>query len=130
MLKVGRSATLLPSSLRQMLAPSWSRDGRWIYFGSNQDGSLQVWKMPAEGGQRIQVTKKGGLEAFESFDGTSIYYSKSDDPNAIWKVPAAGGEETRFLAQHLVALLDSRGERNLLHHSRRSFPECQLHRFC
>ena len=57
--------------------------------------------MPVEGGQLIQVTKKGGLEAFESFDGTTVYYSKLGDPNAIWKVPTAGGEETRFLANTL-----------------------------
>ena len=42
------------------LAPSWSRDGRWIYFSSIEGGSSQIWKMPVEGGQRIQVTNKGG----------------------------------------------------------------------
>jgi Tol biopolymer transport system component len=85
------------------IAPSWSRDGQWIYFGSDRggDGEWQVWKMPAGGGQPVQVTKKGGFEAFESFDGTSVFYSKADDPNAIWKVPTAGGEETRFLANTL-----------------------------
>ena len=57
--------------------------------------------MPVEGGQPIQVTKKGGWEAFESFDGTTVYYSKTADRNAIWKVPTAGGEETRFLANTL-----------------------------
>jgi hypothetical protein len=81
--------------------PSWSRDGRWIYYSSTRggDGEFQVWKMPVEGGQPIQVTKKGGLEAFESFDGSSVYYSKAQ--NEIWKVPTAGGEETRFLANTL-----------------------------
>jgi eukaryotic-like serine/threonine-protein kinase len=83
--------------------PSWSRDGRWIYFCSDRgdDPELQVWKMPVEGGQPIQVTKNGGWEAFESFDGTTLYYSKITDRNAIWKVPTAGGEETRFLANTL-----------------------------
>lgn len=82
------------------MLPSWSRDGRWIYFCSDRgsDGEFQVWKMPVEGGQPIQVTKKGGWEAFESFDGTTVYYSKTADRGAIWKVPTAGGEETRFLA--------------------------------
>jgi hypothetical protein len=57
--------------------------------------------MPVEGGQPIQVTKKGGFEAFESFDATSVYSSKVDAQNEIWRVPAAGGEETRFLANIL-----------------------------
>jgi Tol biopolymer transport system component/tRNA A-37 threonylcarbamoyl transferase component Bud32 len=58
------------------LVPSWSRDGRWVYFSSNESGSWQVWKMPVDGSQRIQVPKKGGFEAFESFDGTSVYYRR------------------------------------------------------
>ena len=58
--------------------------------------------MPAEGGERMQVTKNGGWEAFESFDGITVYYSKLGDPSAIWKVPTAGGEETRFLADTLL----------------------------
>jgi hypothetical protein len=57
--------------------------------------------MRVEGGQPIQVTKKGGWEAFESFDGSTVYYSKLGDPDAIWKVPTAGGEEKRFLANTL-----------------------------
>ncbi len=28
-------------------APTWSRDGRWIYFVSDRSGEWQVWKMPA-----------------------------------------------------------------------------------
>jgi eukaryotic-like serine/threonine-protein kinase len=96
-----RAQRNLTADTYENFVPSWSRDGRWIYFGSNQGGSPQVWKMPGEGGQRIQVTKKGGFEAFESFDGTSVYYSKAGEPNAIWKVSSAGGEETRFLANTL-----------------------------
>ena len=49
--------------------PSWSGDGRWVYFGSNRAGGLQVWKVPADGGPAIQVTRNGGFAAFESPDG-------------------------------------------------------------
>jgi hypothetical protein len=36
--------------------PSWSRDGRWIYFYSTRSG-FNIFKMPAEGGNALQVTK-------------------------------------------------------------------------
>jgi len=77
--------------------PSWSRDGRWIYFGSNRSGDWQVWKMPAEGGKAVQVTQKGGFEAFESPDGKWLYYAKYYGVQGIWKVPVAGGEEDKVL---------------------------------
>ncbi|MFN0122648.1 MAG: TolB family protein [Blastocatellia bacterium] len=31
-------------------SPSYSRDGRWIYFGSSRTGQHEIWKMPVEGG--------------------------------------------------------------------------------
>src|SRR5258708_20136885 len=47
--------------------PSWSRGGRWIYFGSKRTGDWQVWKSPAEGGKAVQVPQQGGREALQSF---------------------------------------------------------------
>jgi Tol biopolymer transport system component/DNA-binding winged helix-turn-helix (wHTH) protein len=79
------------------MIPSWSRDGRWIYFTSNRSGDFQIWKAPAEGGQAVQVTRHGGLEAFESADGKFIYYSKGNGLPDIWRVPAQGGEESFVL---------------------------------
>jgi len=76
--------------------PSWSRDGKWIYFSSNRTGNRQVWKVPASGGEAIQVTKQEGSLAFESFDGKYVYYVKDSDPG-IWRVPVDGGEELRVL---------------------------------
>jgi len=72
--------------------PSWSGDGRWVYFGSNRTGGFQVWRVPADGGPAIQVTKNGGFAAFESPDGSRLYYAKFD-ASGIWTVPASGGEE-------------------------------------
>ena len=55
---------------------SWSRDGRSIYFVSNRTKAWEVWKMPADGGDAIQVTRNGGYVAFESVDGEFLYYVK------------------------------------------------------
>jgi eukaryotic-like serine/threonine-protein kinase len=74
-------------------APSWSRNGRWIYFGSNRTGEYQIWKIPAEGGLAIQVTRKGGFCALETYDGTTLYYSKNRELPSLWKTPILGGDE-------------------------------------
>lgn len=37
-------------------SPEWSADGREIYFLSTRNGSSQVWRLPANGGEAIQVT--------------------------------------------------------------------------
>jgi len=76
--------------------PSWSRDGRWIYFGSKRSGAWQIWKAPAGGGQAVQVTRSGGEEAFESITAKYLYWGKHDEPG-IWRMPVAGGEETRVI---------------------------------
>ena len=61
------------------IAPSWSRDGRWIYYGSRR-GGIQVWKVAVQGGAPIQVTRNGGVIAEESTDGRFLYYGKYADP--------------------------------------------------
>jgi DNA-binding winged helix-turn-helix (wHTH) protein len=84
--------------------PSWSRDGKYIYFASNRGqgwGPDQLWKVPADGGQPIQVTRHGGFSAFESADGKTVYYAKHRFENPeIWQVPVNGGEEERVSLLH------------------------------
>lgn len=80
--------------------PSWSRDGRWIYFRSVRSGSSEIWKMPAGGGDAVQVTLHTGDMPEESPDGKFLYYMKGDDyPNrcSVWRMPTKGGAETRVL---------------------------------
>ena len=76
----------------------WSHDGKWIYFDSDRTGAYQVWKMPARGGEEIQITRKGGAGAYESPDGRFLYYLKDNNEfTSLWKVPSEGGEETQVL---------------------------------
>ena len=75
----------------------WSRNGKWIYFVSSRTGRREVWKIPSDEGSPVQVTKSGGTAAFESADGTTLYYAKDIFFTGIWKVPIEGGEETKVL---------------------------------
>jgi Tol biopolymer transport system component/predicted Ser/Thr protein kinase len=81
--------------------PSWSRDGRWVYFCSNRSGSSQIWKMPVTAagsdGSAIQVTRNGGHTAFESVDGRYVYYTKTAIKTGIWRIPVDGGEEKEVI---------------------------------
>ena len=51
------------------IMPFWSKDGRWIFFGSDRGGDWQIWKIPAGGGQALQVTKGGGYGTVGTTDG-------------------------------------------------------------
>jgi Tol biopolymer transport system component/tRNA A-37 threonylcarbamoyl transferase component Bud32 len=77
--------------------PSWSKDGNTIYFRSDRSGSQQIWKMPAEGGTAVQVTRRGGFEAFESPDGTLLFFTKNRNNLGLWSIPVGGGEESKII---------------------------------
>ena len=80
-------------------APSWSRDGQWIYFYSTTGKeSFQLWKVPFKGGTPVRVTKNGGVYGVESYDGRFLYYSKFEEPG-LWRMALVGGEETKLLDQ-------------------------------
>jgi Tol biopolymer transport system component len=81
--------------------PIWSRDGKWIYFTSNRSGNFEIWRIPAAGGESVQVTDDGGYVAFESWDSQTLYYTK--DPSVVSSAPLfarplAGGREQKVLA--------------------------------
>ena len=79
--------------------PSFSSDGRWIYFASNRTGVFQIWKVPVSGGDPIQVTQNTGTVAFESKDGTSLYYAQNSPgaPSPLWRLATTGGLPVKLL---------------------------------
>lgn len=89
----GGAARRITSAARGCVRPSWSHDGKWIYFGSGQGGVWNIWKTTPQGKGFVQVTRKGGREAFEDSSGQYLYYTKTPPTKGIWRIPTAGGEE-------------------------------------
>jgi hypothetical protein len=79
--------------------PMMTRDGKWIFFGSNRTGRYEVWKMPATGGEPLQFTRNGGRVPKESPDGKYIYYNRplsGEAPFSLWRQAAGGGAEEKI----------------------------------
>ncbi len=81
----------------ESIRPSWSHDGKWIYYCSVRTSGPQILKIPASGGAEVQVTKNGGSNQMESPDGTYLYYL-SGNMRGLWRVPTAGGNDVQILA--------------------------------
>jgi Tol biopolymer transport system component len=85
--------------------PSWSGDGRWIYFASTRAGGVaDIWRVPVDGGQALRLTRNGGFEPQESPDGSHVFYL--DRPPAgitvggtarLMRLPVGGGQEELVL---------------------------------
>jgi Tol biopolymer transport system component len=78
--------------------PSWSHDGRWLYFTSSRSGRNEIWKTRPEGGPDVQVTTGGAFTAVESADGKELYYVRGPaDVSELWRMPAGGGSASKVL---------------------------------
>jgi len=80
--------------------PSFSRDGRSIYFSSNRGGGQQqsLWKVAVAGGNPTQVAARAAYAAQESPDSAHVYYVETiDAPSALWRMPVTGGPAEKVL---------------------------------
>lgn len=99
----GGQPSLLTDSPADENLPSYSRDGKWIYFCSNRAGRFEIYRIPAVGGEARQLTNDGGFEALESWDGKTLYYTKGWW-TGIYCRPVAGGPEKPFLTSVSLAV--------------------------
>jgi Tol biopolymer transport system component len=73
--------------------PSYSPDGRWIYFAGKREKSWQIWKVARGGGPATQLTQDGGYTPLASSDNRWVYFTKGYGAPGIWRVPVQGGAE-------------------------------------
>ena len=90
----GRNFHAVVADQFENFVPRWSRDGRSIYFTSNRSGEWQLWKLDVASGHMTQITDQGGISAFESYDGSTLYYAKREF-GGLWRRPLSGGPEVR-----------------------------------
>ena len=77
----------------RVLSPHFSRDGQHLYFVSNRDGSMDLWRQrlasdgePEDAARRLTVGV-GMRSATFSPDGSSLAYSKGRLVSNVWRVP-------------------------------------------
>jgi Tol biopolymer transport system component len=109
------------SGLRQVtrdpgsdVVPSWSRDGRFIYFASTRTGRHEVFRVPAEGGAEEQLTRDGGAAPVESVDGRTLYY-QSAERGALLARPTSGGQPRTVLSCVPTMFSWAVGARGIVH---------------
>jgi Tol biopolymer transport system component/DNA-binding winged helix-turn-helix (wHTH) protein len=73
--------------------PTWSPDGSYIAYSSDQGGKFDIWIQQVSGGNPIQVTKRPGQnwQPDWSPDGKYIAYRSEEGDGGIFVIPALGG---------------------------------------
>ena len=91
----GEEAVNLTKDRFLEMTPSWSPDGKALFYCSDKAGSVDIWAMNIESGVTSRITNLPGTETspVPSPDGTKIAFTTSAGPRfgKIWTVPAAGG---------------------------------------
>lgn len=75
----GGQALRLTAMSGEEINPRISPDGKWLAFSSNQNGNLDVYVMPIDGGEIKQLTFHDGQDYVDSWswDSKEIYFTSS-----------------------------------------------------
>jgi Tol biopolymer transport system component len=92
-----RKPRKLVTNISDVTRPHWSRDGKWIYFRSNEPGRMGVYRCPASGGDAIALAKDtDAINPRESLDGKTVYFASNYERSTLKQValPAQPGMES------------------------------------
>jgi Tol biopolymer transport system component len=93
-------------------SPSWSREGRALYYVSNRGGSMDLWRQGMRGGQPVgaplpMTTGVGVSSAAFSPDGKKLAYSKGRVMANVWRAPILPDRPARWSDAQQVTFDDA-----------------------
>jgi dipeptidyl aminopeptidase/acylaminoacyl peptidase len=93
---------------RSALRAAWSPDAKEVVFTTNLTGRFNLWKVSAEGGWPIQLTRSDDYQDNPAWspDGQFIVYDQDhagDEMEDLYLVPATGGESQNLTQTDAVA---------------------------
>ena len=105
----GGTPRLITKPTGEQTMPTWSRDGKWVYFSEAREGSAgawlggpgaEIWRVPATGGAAEQLTRTGtGFLAYETADGANLMYQPTYGDSPLLMMPLKGGGSPRRLVE-------------------------------
>jgi Tol biopolymer transport system component len=116
--------------------PSWSGDGRWIYFSSTRAGVIaDSWRVSSGGGEASRLTHDGGFDPEESLDDRYLFYLHRypglsvNQTAKLMRAPLAGGREEMVL-EHVRPFLWSVTDTGIVFVTRDpNFDAIEMYRF-
>ena len=93
----GAPRRLTPETGDQVV-PTWSHDGRWIYYSWWQAVTRDIWRRPTDGGEPERLTHgAAGVFACESADEKSLLFQPKDADSPLMIMPLAGGQARQLI---------------------------------
>ena len=77
----------------------WSPDGKFLVYTGQRDGQFDIYRIPADGGQEVQLTYTVGLDDGPEYtpDGEYIYFnSVRSGRMQIWRMHADGSQQEQL----------------------------------
>jgi eukaryotic-like serine/threonine-protein kinase len=94
----GGAPRRLTTERDEQVVPTWSRDGRWIYYSWWQADGRDIWRMPTNGGVPERLTHgAAGVFACESADGKSLLFQPKDADSPLMTMALAGGQAQQLI---------------------------------
>lgn len=76
----------LVSNVRYMSQPSWSLDGKWIYFvGNGRESGGIIYRCPAGGGEATALSSEHGSYPQQFFNPDKVYFATRFDGKTVLK---------------------------------------------
>ena len=79
--------------------PTFSTDGKWVFFVGRKDGTYGLQKVPFEGGVQQFISEETAAPIGDSLDSKLVATIQRKDSGAMWRValtPVDGGQPAQF----------------------------------